>query len=137
MLTDDEVSNSSVWIGSGPNDIIGFQNAYPYGIPRALGKADARVSPVIAVSVEEKVSDLIRSYPHLEAFLKPRAKGENARIRDLAISDKERDHLLVQIIGVRRQQAVASNRTKQISVSGHGSRMRSGSGGPRRKRLPQ
>ena len=138
MLKDGEMSDSSDWMGSGPIDISGFtDDAYPYSIPHAAGKAHAHVSPVVAVSVEEKVSDLIQSYPHLEAFLKSHAKDANARIRDLAISDKERHQLLVQIIGVRRQQVVESVKTRQISISGHGSRFRFGSDGPRRKRLTQ
>jgi hypothetical protein len=135
MLKDEEVSHSSDWVGSGRIAISGFRDGYPYSIPRAAGKADTYVSPVIAASVEEKVSDLIQSYPHLEASLKYHAMDTNTRIRDLAISDQEREQLLVQVIAMRRQQAAVASDTRRVTISAHGSRARFGSERPRRKRL--
>jgi hypothetical protein len=67
--------------------------------------------PGVAVSVEEKVSDLIQSYPHLKVLLKSHSRDGNARLRDLAISSQERDQLLLQIIAARRQQQRASGAT--------------------------
>jgi hypothetical protein len=102
-----------------------------------LSEDHARQSPVVAASVEEKVSDLIRSFPHLAAFLKTHSNDESARIRDLAISTKERNQLLYQLIAARRQQLLTSGRTEGRSRSAHGSRLRPGSYGPRCKCLPQ
>ena len=128
MLNEHDVSNSSDWMESGAVDISGLRSAYSYSIPHTTGEVHAHVSPVIAASVEEKVADLVRSYPHLEAFLKSHARDTDTRIRDLAISDKERDQLLFQIIAARRQQAANSGTMSGSRFSSHG---------PRRKRLAQ
>jgi len=82
-----------------------------YSVPRAMGENRTNVSPVVAVSIEEKVSDLIRAYPHLEPYLKSHSNDPNARIRDLAITGYERDQLLYQIIAARRQQVQALGQT--------------------------
>jgi hypothetical protein len=78
-----------------------FRYPVPLAPPEDL---PPRLSPVVGVSVEERISDLIQSYPHLAAFLRSHAKEPNARIRDLAISNQEREQLLFQIMAARRQQ---------------------------------
>ena len=134
MPKDDRVSNSDNWTQSGLVDTCVLRGVHHYSVPHAISEVRANVSPAVAASVEEKVSELIRSYPHLAAFLKSHSRGANARIRDLAISSKERDQLLYQIIAARRQQLLASGRTEGILLSVRGSRFRIGVHGLRRKR---
>ncbi len=102
MLNERRLSNSDCWIRSRLVDTTILRGAYHYNSLQVLREDHARQSPVVAASVEEKVSDLIRSFPHLEAFLKSHSSHENARIRDLAISTKERNQLLYQLIATRR-----------------------------------
>ena len=133
MLKECRLSNSGSWIRSGLVDTTVLRGAYHYNILPNRSKDHARESTVVAASVEEKVSDLIRSFPHLAAFLKSHSNDESARIRDLAISTKERNQLLYQLIAARRQQLLTSGRTEGRSRSAHGSRLRPGSYGPRPK----
>jgi len=74
------------------SDYIGASispSAYRYSVPPAMGNGRSNVSPGVAVSIEEKVSDLIESYPHLKALLKSHSRDGNARLRDLEISSQE------------------------------------------------
>jgi len=114
---------------------LGVSNRY--AVPRASGEASKKVSPVVAVSIEEKVADLIQTYPHLQAFLKSHAKDPNARIRDLTISSQERDQLLYQIMAARRQQVPASGNTGRTSPSGNGLQFRPPSYQARRRKPAQ
>ena len=113
MVEEGAVSNFGGWLRVGLVDTKVTRNTYHYSVPRATSEVGPKVSPGIAVSVEEKVSDLIQSYPHLEAFLRSHSKDMNARIRDLAISSQERDQLLYQIIAARRQQLPAFGATRR------------------------
>jgi len=137
MFKDYRDSNQGGWL---PAALVGttvLRDAYHYSVPQAAGADAVGRSPVVAASVEEKISDLIRSYPHLAAFLRSHAKDPNARIRDLEISTKERDHLLYEIIAARRQQLFTLGNAGRISLATRDSRLRPVSRGPRRKRLPQ
>ena len=140
MLEEGAVSNFSGSIQVGLVDTKVTRDTYHYSVPRAASEVGPKVSPGIAVSVEEKVSDLIQSYPHLEAFLKSHSKDPNARIRDLAISSQERDQLLYQIIAARRQQLPAFGMTGRRSQVATSSQFRARSYRPRQKgparRLP-
>jgi hypothetical protein len=133
MLKERRLSNSGSWIQSRFVDTTVLRGASHYSVLRDPSEDNARDSPVVAASVEEKVSDLIRSFPHLEAFLKSHSNDENARIRDLTISPRERNQLLYQLIAARRQQLLTSGRTEGRSLSARGSWLRRGSSGPRRK----
>jgi ribosomal protein S15P/S13E len=108
-----------------------------YSVPRDMGDGHTKPSPVVAVSIEEKVADLIRAYPHLEAFLKSHSKDPNARIRDLEISSQERDQLLYQIMAARRQQVPPSGNAGQTSLSANGPEFRSRFYQPRRRKPAQ
>ena len=134
MLEEGAVSNFSGSIQVGLVDTKVTRGTYHYSIPSAASEVSSNVLPGIAVSVEEKVSDLIQSYPHLEAFLKSHSKDTNARIRDLAISSQERDQLLYQIIAARRQQPPAFGTTGRASQSARSWQFGTRSYGPRRKR---
>lgn len=123
------------WTQSAVVDTCVLRRACHYSVPQTVSEDHEGESPVIAVSVEEKVSDLIRSYPHWGAFLKSHSKDANARIRDLEISTEERNHLLYEIIAARRQQLLASRSTGHTSFSAFGARLRPGSYDPGRKRL--
>ena len=103
-----------------------------YSVPRAGSNGSSNIAPGVAVSVEEKVSDLIQSYPHLKSLLKPHSGDGNARLRDLAISSQERDQLLLQIIAARRQQQVATGATAPRPTQ-----LRLGIHQHRRKKPPQ
>lgn len=139
MLEEAAVSNFGAWTQAGFAETNVARDAYRYAVPSAVSEARPSVSPGIAASVDEKVSDLIRSYPHLESFLKSHSKDANARIRDLAISSQERDQLLYQIIAARRQQLPALVTTGP-SQSARSSQFRARSYRPQRKgparRLP-
>ena len=133
MLKDGRVSNSASWMQIGLVDTRVLRGVYHDKVLPDLSEDHARQSPVVSASVEEKVSDLIRSFPHLEAFLKSHSNDQNARIQDLAISTRERNQLLYQLIAARRQQLLTSGRTEGRSLTAHGSRLRPGSYGPRCK----
>jgi len=133
MLKERRFPNSGSWIRSRLVDATVLRGAHHYSGRPDLSEDHARQSPVVSASVQEKVSDLIRSFPHLEAFLKSHSHGRNARIRDLAISTRERNQLLCQLIAARRQQLLTSGRTEGRSSSARGSRPRAGSSGPRCK----
>jgi len=133
MLEEGAVSNFGGW-RVGVVDTKVTRDPYHYSVPRAANEVIPNVSPGISVSVEEKVSELIQSYPHLEAFLRSHSKDANARIRDLAISSQERDRLLYQIIAARRQQLPAFGTTVRRSQSALSSQLRARSYQPRRKR---
>ena len=134
MVEEGAVANFGGWVQVGLVDTRVTRNPYHYSVPRATSEASPSVSPGIAVSVEEKVSDLIQSYPHLEAFLKSHSKDANARIRDLAISSQERDQLLYQIIAARRQQLPAFGATGRASQSARSWQFGTRSYRPQRKR---
>jgi len=134
MLEEGAVSNFSGSIQVGLVDTKVTRDPHHYSVPRAASEVSPNVSPGIAVSVEEKVSDLIRSYPHLEAFLRSHSKDANARIRDLAISGQERDQLLYQIIAARRQQLPTFGTTGRRSQSAGSWQSRARSYRSRRKR---
>ena len=137
MLEDGRMSDFGNWMQTEFVDTSVSRDPYRYSVPRAMSEVRTNVSPVVAVSVEEKVSNLIQSFPHLEAFLKSHSKDANARIRDLAISSQERDQLLYQIIGARRQQLPTSGKTGRSRLSARGSQFRSRLYQPRRRRLAQ
>ena len=113
------------------------RGAYRYSVPRAASEGRSNVSPGVAVSIEEKVADLIESYPYLKAVLKSHSKDENARLRDLAISSQERDQLLLQIIAARRQQQLASGASGPASRTARGAQPRIAFHQPRRRKPPQ
>ncbi len=131
MLKERRLSNPGSWIRSRLVDTRVLRGASHFSVLRDPSEDHARHSPVVAASVEEKVSDLIRSFPHLEAFLKSHSNDQNARIQDLAISTRERNQLLYQLIAARRQQLLTSGRTEGRSLTARGSRLRPGSYGPR------
>jgi len=134
MPEEGAVSNFSGSIQVGLVDTKVTRGTYHYSIPSAASEVSSNVLPGIAVSVEEKVSDLIQSYPHLEAFLKSHSKDTNSRIRDLAISSQERDQLLYQIIAARRQQLPVFGTTGRRSQSAPSSQFRARAYRPQRKR---
>ncbi len=111
--------------------------AYRYSVPRAMGEGRSNVTPGVAVSIEEKVSDLIECYPHLKALLKFHSKDGNARLRDLEISSQERDQLLLQIIAARRQQQLASGASGPASKPARGAQLHARFHQPRRRKPPQ
>jgi ribosomal protein S15P/S13E len=113
------------------------RSAYRYSVPRAMSEARSNVSPGVAVSIEEKVSDLIQSYPHLKTLLKSHSKDGTARLRDLAISSQERDQLLLQIIAARRQQQLASGASGPASETARGAQLRARIHQTRRRKPPQ
>ena len=125
------------WISTGFADASVLRAPNRYSVPRDMGEVARKTSPVVAVSIEEKVADLIQTYPHLEAFLKSHAKDPNARIRDLAISSQERDQLLYQIMAARRQQVPASGNIGRSSPPANGSQFRARYDHPRRRKLAQ
>ena len=65
MPEEGAVSNFSGSIQVGLVDTKVTRGTYHYSIPSAASEVSSNVLPGIAVSVEEKVSDLIQSYPHL------------------------------------------------------------------------
>jgi len=115
--------------------VLGAPNRY--AVPRASSEASTKASPVVAVSIEEKVADLIQAYPHLGGFLKSHSHDPNARIRDLAISSGERDQLLYQIMAARRQQVPTPGNTRRTSPLANGSQARPRSYQARRKKPAQ
>lgn len=124
---------SGSWMQSGLVDTTVLRDAFHYSVLQDVSSEQAGKLPVVAASVEEKVADLIRAYPHLEAYLKTHATKANARIRDLAISTRERNHLLYQIIAARRQQLMSSGTKEGPPPSARGSQARAGSYRPPRK----
>jgi len=134
MLEEGAASNFGGWLRVGLVDTKVTRDPYHYSVPRVASEVSTNVSPGISVSVEEKVSDLIQSYPHLEAFLRSHSKDANARIRDLAISSQERDQLLYQIIAARRQQLPVFGTTGRRSQSAPSSQFRARAYRPQRKR---
>ena len=98
-------------------------SAHRYSVPRAMSEGRSNVSPGVAVSIDEKVSDLIQSYPHLRVLLKSQSNNASARIRDLEISSHERDRLLLQIIAARRQQQLASGASGPASQPARGAQL--------------
>jgi len=122
---------------SGYIDTSNSRGAYRYSVPRATGEGRSTVSPGIAVSIEEKVSDLVQSYPHLKPLLKSHSKDGNARLRDLAISSQDRDQLLFEIIAARRQQHLASGATGPAPQTARGLQPRARIQQTRRSKPPQ
>ena len=106
-----------------------------YSVPHAGGDGRSQVSPGVAVSIDEKVSDLIQSYPVLRTLLKSHLRDGNARLRDLVISSQERDQLLLRIIAARRQQQLASGAAAPQSA--HPLQLRVGIQHHRRRKPPQ
>jgi len=137
MLEDGRRLDFGSWTPTGFADTSVSRAPHRYSVPREMGDVATRPSPVVAVSIEEKVADLIQTYPHLEAFLKSHSKDPNARIRDLEISSRERDQLLYQIIAARRQQVPTSANIGRISPSANGSQFRARFYNPRRRKLAQ
>ncbi len=125
------------WMQSDYVDTSISRSAYRYSVPRALGETRSNVSPGVAVSIEEKVADLIESYPHLKALLKFHSKDGNVRLRDLAISSQERDQLLLQIIAARRQQQLASGASGPASRMARGAQLRARLNQARRRKPAQ
>ncbi len=117
MPKDGRASKSASWKESRLVDTTVMRGIYHDSVLRDASEDHASESRVVAASVEEKVSDLIRSFPHLEAFLKCRSNNRNARIRDLAISTRERNQLLYQLIAARRQQLFTSGKTERRSLT--------------------
>ena len=118
-------------------DTSASRNAYRYSVPHAVSDGRSHVSAGVAVSIEEKVSDLIQSYPHLKTLLKSHSKDGDARLRDLAISSQERDQLLLQIIAARRQQQLVSGATGPAPQTARGPQLRVGIQHHRRKKPAQ
>jgi hypothetical protein len=100
------------------------RSPYRYSVPHAVSDSRSNVSPGVAVSIEEKVSDLIRSYPHLKSLLNSHSRDGETRLRDLAISSQERDRLLLQIISARRQQQLATGATGPAPLMARGTQLR-------------
>jgi hypothetical protein len=123
-MLDDMLWNSGSWL---PNTLAGapvLRGDYHHSGPQTASIDHTGESTVITASVEERVSDLIRSYPRLKVFLKSRPKDPNARIRDLTISTRERNQLLYQIIAARRQELLTSGRAEPRLLSAPWLRMR-------------
>jgi len=125
------------WLQPEYTDTSVSRSPHRYSVPHATSDGRSNVSPGIAVSIDEKVSDLIQSYPHLKTLLKPHSKDGNVRLRDLAISSKERDQLLLQIIATRRQQLLASGATGPAPQTVRGLQSRARIHPPRRKKPAQ
>jgi len=125
------------WISSDYVDTSASRGASRYSVPRVMSEARSNVLPGVAVSIDEKVSDLIESYPHLKALLKSPSKTGSARLRDLEISSRERDHLLLQIIAARRQQQLASGASGPASRLARGAQLRARMHQPRRRKPDQ
>ena len=123
-MSDDILWDSSSWIPNTLLDAPVFRGNYHHCVSQTVCEDQARDSTVIAASVEEKVSDLIRSYPDLKVFLKSCPKDPDARIRDLTISTSDRDQLLHEIIAARRQEPHTSARPERRSMSPPRSPMR-------------
>jgi hypothetical protein len=123
-MLDDILWNSGNWIPNTLVDAPALRGDYHHSVSQTASKDHAGESKVIAVSVEEKVSDVIRTYPHLKVFLKSRSKDPDARIRDLTISTRERNQLLYEIIAARRQELLTSRRAEGRSLSPPRSRLR-------------
>jgi len=128
------MQNDGGWMQPEYVDTSVSRNPYRYSVPRAASDGRSNVSPGVAVSIEERVSDLIQSYPHLKTLLKSHSKDGDARLRDLAISSQERDRLLLQIIAARRQQQFASGATGPAPQTARGSQLRVGIQQNRRKK---
>jgi hypothetical protein len=118
------MSDDASWMQPEHIDTSVSRSAYRYSVPHAVSDGRSNVSPGVAVSIEEKVSDLIQSYPRLKTLLKSHSKDGDARLRDLAISSQERDQLLLQIIAARRQQQLASGATGPAPQTVRGSQLR-------------
>ena len=131
------MQNDGSWMQPEHIDTSASRNPYRYSVPHAVGDGRSNVSPGVAVSIEEKVSDLIQSYPHLKTLLKSHSKDGDARLRDLAISSQERDQLLLQIIAARRQQQRASGATRPAPQTARGPQLRAGIQHHRRRKPPQ
>jgi len=125
------------WMQSDYIDTSLSRGAYRYSVPRAMSEGRSNVSPGVAVSIEEKVRDLIQSYPHLKDSLKSHSKDGNARLRDLEISSQERDQLLLEIIAARRQQQLASGASGPGSQTARGAQLRARIHQARRRKPPQ
>jgi hypothetical protein len=105
MPEDGAVPRFGRWMERGIVNVDAGGGLFQYAVPHARSEdLPPRPSPVVGVSVEERLTDLIQSYPHLAAFLRSHAKEPDARIRDLAISNQEREQLLFEIMAARRQQ---------------------------------
>jgi len=125
------------WMQSDYIDTSISRGAYRYSVPRAMSEARSNVSPGVAVSIEEKVSDLIQSHPHLKTLLKSHSNDGNARLRDLAISSQDRDQLLLQIIAARRQEQLASGASGPASRTARGAQLRARIQQSRSRKPPQ
>jgi ribosomal protein S15P/S13E len=128
------MSDDASWMQPEHVDTSVSRSAYRYSVPHAVSDGRSNVSPGVAVSIEEKVSDLIESYPHLKTLLKSHSKDGDARLRDLAMSSQERDQLLLQIIAARRQQQRASGATGPGLQTARGPQVRLGIQHHRRKK---
>jgi hypothetical protein len=137
MQEDSRGSDFGSWIPTEFADASVSRAPNRYSVPRDMGDVSTKASPVVAVSIEEKVADLMHTYPHLEGFLKSHSNDPNARIRDLAISSQERDQLLYQIIAARRQQVPTTANTGRTSPSASGSHLHVRVYQPRRRKLAQ
>jgi hypothetical protein len=137
MLEEGRMSDFGNWMQTELADTGVSPNPHRYSVPHAMSDGQRNVSPGVGVSVEEKVSDLIQSLPHLEALLKSHSKNANDRIRDLAISSRERDQLLYQIIAARRQQVPAASTPAPSRPSPRGLQFQSRFNQPRRGKTAQ
>lgn len=110
MREDGTVARFGSWMERGIVNLDAGGGLFQYAVPHAPSEdLPPRPSPVVGVSVDERLSDLIQSYPHLAAFLRSHATEPEARIRDLAISNQEKEQLLFQIMAARRQQQRIQN----------------------------
>lgn len=125
------------WLQPEYMDTSASRNAYRYSVPHAASDGRSNVSAGVAVSIEEKVSDLIQSFPHLKTLLKSHSKDGDARLRDLAISSQERDQLLLRIIAARRQQQLASGAAGPAPQTARGPQLHAGIQHHRRRKPAQ
>ena len=123
-MLDDLLRDSGSWFSNTLVDAPVFGGKYHHSVSPAASEDQVRSSAVIVASVEEKVSDLVRTYPHLRSLLKSGSNNPDARIRDLTISTGERDQLLHEILAARRQELHTSANLGGRSMSPPRSRMR-------------
>ncbi|MFQ5926626.1 MAG: hypothetical protein ACE5MH_04235 [Terriglobia bacterium] len=76
----------------------GVNSAIP---PAEQPSKDQRQEP-IGVSINDDITGLIRKFPGLKPVLQPYRNHREKRIRDLQIAGPERNHLLYQILAIKK-----------------------------------
>ncbi len=80
-----------------------LRSFHRYGVPREEAGLEGKNSAVIAVSLDDKISDLVGLCPQIRFFLHAQPRTRYQRLRDLPLTEREREHLLYQIIAAKRQ----------------------------------